>query len=668
LEQLGHGVAVRLPADLAKQLTIFADEMAQDEEEQAALVDKVGVGDHLPELWELIEQYICGDGQSEVYPFFTSILQSLLSIPHGDSEVSSRMWRFAATAVSSTLQLQGDVDRTIAERYFAELLDAFGGEQLLVTAAQRLEEMGPDDDDPLTADLVSVVEKLNLNPAAQRAKEYAELRARIQTLRASNSIDTRQDADAGDSDAGDAEAALPSLEAHIEALSAGYNAQLQYLNNTIRYLAAGKSGKAPGAAPPLPPQLLDSVLAAPPKPSTTPPTAVSTPGSATIGIKPTEGSTATPPTSARAARGPPAPPPPPAAASRGGGPPPPPPPPGRGPPPPPGAPPPPGGAHRAASKPNPKPNIPMKSLNWMKIPPTKVKGTIFASLSEDSVTLDISSLESTFASTAASSTSSRSSSVKVSAPTFFDPKRSNNIGIMIARISMSNEELSRAILECDNALLTPDTLNIVRACVPTPEEEAEIEHFEGDISQVGKAELFQLQVGKVQHVRERLHLMCWMHEHHEQMQALIPDVEAITGALNDLVSSERFVELLKLVLAVGNYMNGGSFRGGAAGFKLDTLGKLADVRSTTHAGQTLLDFIVKLAQDKLPSVASGLEDELQNVEAGAGVAFSNIATELTSLQRAFKQSSAKMASLQDAAGSGASTPRGYGCQRALPAH
>jgi hypothetical protein len=281
----------------------------------------------------------------------------------------------------------------------------------------------------------------------------------------------------------------------------------------------------------------------------------------------------------------------------------------------------------------------MKSLNWMKIPPTKVKGTIFASLSEDSVTLDISSLESTFASTAASSTSSRSSSVKVSAPTFFDPKRSNNIGIMS-----------------------------VRACVPTPEEEAEIEHFEGDISQVGKAELFQLQVGKVQHVRERLHLMCWMHEHHEQMQALIPDVEAITGALNDLVSSERFVELLKLVLAVGNYMNGGSFRGGAAGFKLDTLGKLADVRSTTHAGQTLLDFIVKLAQDKLPSVASGLEDELQNVEAGAGVAFSNIATELTSLQRAFKQSSAKMASLQDAAGSGASTPRGYGCQRALPAH
>ena len=71
------------------------------------------------------------------------------------------------------------------------------------------------------------------------------------------------------------------------------------------------------------------------------------------------------------------------------------------------------------------------------------------------------------------------------------------------------------------------------------------------------------------------------------MEGLEPDVEDVTAALKDLKESKNFAELLKIILAVGNYMNGGSFRGGAAGFKLDALNKLADVRSTTQKGKTL---------------------------------------------------------------------------------
>ena len=71
------------------------------------------------------------------------------------------------------------------------------------------------------------------------------------------------------------------------------------------------------------------------------------------------------------------------------------------------------------------------------------------------------------------------------------------------------------------------------------------------------------------------------------MAGLEPDVEAVTASLKNLKESDNFSQLLKIVLAVGNYMNGGSFRGGAAGFKLDALNKLADVRSTTQKGKTL---------------------------------------------------------------------------------
>ena len=288
----------------------------------------------------------------------------------------------------------------------------------------------------------------------------------------------------------------------------------------------------------------------------------------------------------------------------------------------------------------------------MKIPPNKVGDTIFSSLSDDSVELDIAALESAFAANSASK-SRPGAAVKVAAPTFMDPKRSNNIGIMIARLKQKNDELCKAILEVDEEKLPLETLIILKACVPTPEEDAEIDHFEGDKGAVGKAEKFQLEVGGIQYVRERLHLLCWMHEHREQSEALAPDVESVSTALQDLNSSTQFAELLKLVLALGNYMNGGSSRGGAAGFKLDTLNKLDAVKSPQQKSKTLLDFLVKLVKEKHPAIAEHVEAELHAVEKASKVAFSNIATELGLIKRSLQAAQSEMQTLNsDVAGSG----------------
>lgn len=231
----------------------------------------------------------------------------------------------------------------------------------------------------------------------------------------------------------------------------------------------------------------------------------------------------------------------------------------------------------------------MKTLNWQKIPDRKVSQTMFASLSEDTVKVDIDALEAAFAAQTAAPNKKAAKKVEV-IPSFLDPKRANNIGIMIARLKMTGAEICRAIENCDEAALPEETLTILRACVPTPEEESEIEVFKADvadISKVGKPEAFQLEVGALQYVRERIDLLCWLHEYREKMSGLEPDVEAVTAALKSVKESESFTQLLKIILAVGNYMNGGSFRGGAAGFKLDALNKLVDVRSTTQKGKTL---------------------------------------------------------------------------------
>ena len=325
--------------DLLTQLEVFRRRLEEDSQEQTLVAEKGAAGENLEDLWELLNEYVCKE-QSQVRPYFISVLQSLLMIPHADAELSSRMWNFAATAITKTLEL-GEVDRPTAEQYFRDLMAAFGGEQLLVVAAQKHEEGGAGTEN---ADLVAVIEKLNLNPATRRADEYVKLEERkeklLEAIKAAAGATTGDKPGPTDKDG----AALPSLDEHIAKLSEGYDAQIQYLKQQIEFQRSGGAGTAPGPAPPPPPRLVDSTPtpAAPPpaQPSTAPAppvpgqrVAASPPAPPVPGAPPPGGPPAPPPPPG--GRGPPAPPPPPG----GRGPPPPPPPGGRGPPPPP----PPGG-------------------------------------------------------------------------------------------------------------------------------------------------------------------------------------------------------------------------------------------------------------------------------------------------------------------------------------
>ena len=58
-----------------------------------------------------------------------------------------------------------------------------------------------------------------------------------------------------------------------------------------------------------------------------------------------------------------------------------------------------------------------------------------------------------------------------------------------------------------------------------------------------------------------------------------------------LMTGERVKLILALVLAIGNYLNGGTQRGQADGFGLDILAKLKDVKSKDNS-QHLLQYVV----------------------------------------------------------------------------
>lgn len=165
-----------------------------------------------------------------------------------------------------------------------------------------------------------------------------------------------------------------------------------------------------------------------------------------------------------AAPGPPPPPPPP---PPGAGPPPPPPPPpmaGGGAPPPPGMPPAPGMPGATSSLPvrnTPKPSVQLKSVNWIKLPSSKVPGTIWLDLNEEHAhkILEHKVLESKFSAFQRKQTALKAGAdaedvaaakAKPTEVSVIDGRRAQNCTIALMNLKMTNRQIHHAILSLDS--------------------------------------------------------------------------------------------------------------------------------------------------------------------------------------------------------------------------
>ncbi|KAI8815088.1 hypothetical protein BJ742DRAFT_782312 [Cladochytrium replicatum] len=347
--------------------------------------------------------------------------------------------------------------------------------------------------------------------------------------------------------------------------------------------------------------------------------------------------------------GPPPPPPPP-----GGGPPPPPPPPGGGPPPPPpppgGGPPPPPPGGRAppftvppspfANMPPPKKtnlsSKPLKSLNWTKLPQMKVSDTIWKDLDDtvihNHMKEEYSQFEDLFAAKETKMKADAGSSESlVKEITFLDPKRSQNCNIMLKAIKKQPKEIKRAIHMCDTNALPRDVLNELLKFIPTEEELAMLKQYENDVENLASAEKFLWELSEISRYGEKLRSLHFRTCYEEYVDDAETMIGALAGATTDVRESKKLKELFKVILALGNYLNSGA-RGGAYGFKLNTILKLADTKSQlSHRKHTLLHYLTELVDRKFPE-AAGFEKELLHIDEGSKVTIPGVRQVLTMLR------------------------------------
>jgi len=199
---------------------------------------------------------------------------------------------------------------------------------------------------------------------------------------------------------------------------------------------------------------------------------------------------------------------------------------------------------------------------------------------------------------------------------------------MLSRFGkLSHSEIRKAIIEMNDNVLSVENLNALTGFVPTPEEIELLAEYDGDKSLLGIPEKFYLEIMTIPRLEERLKANVSKRNFTTKIAAIRDSLEIISSALTQLKTCAKLQAIFEIILAVGNYLNGGTTRGGAFGFKLEALGKLADLKASS--GGTLLNYVVRLADAK---GISNFVDDLKSVNDASKETLQGVLTDLSKLK------------------------------------
>ncbi|CAN0343031.1 unnamed protein product, partial [Ectocarpus sp. 8 AP-2014] len=93
-----------------------------------------------------------------------------------------------------------------------------------------------------------------------------------------------------------------------------------------------------------------------------------------------------------------------------------------------------------------------------------------------------------------------------------------------------------------------------------------------------KVERFFKETMKIPRYAPRLDCMIFKGGFERDVRDLTETLDIVSTSCTQVRESKSLNRLLKMMLAVGNFLNGGTPRGGAYGFKVDVLKKFSELK------------------------------------------------------------------------------------------
>lgn len=299
----------------------------------------------------------------------------------------------------------------------------------------------------------------------------------------------------------------------------------------------------------------------------------------------------------------------------------------------------------------PKPKL--KPLHWDKVRASSDRAMVWDQLKSSSFQLNEEMIETLFMVNSSSNLIPKDSTRCPVLPLLnqenrvLDPKKSQNIAILLRALNVTIEEVCEALLEGNSDTLGTELLESLLKMAPTKEEERKLKEFKDESPfKLGPAERFLRAVLDIPFAFKRVDAMLYIANFDAEIEYLKQSFETLEAACHELRNSKMFLKLLEAVLKTGNRMNVGTNRGDAEAFKLDTLLKLVDIKGA-DGKTTLLHFVVqeiiRIEGSRLSGTIhnpiseqhqqSSLRVEVENKKLGLQVV-SSLSSELTNVKKA----------------------------------
>ncbi|XP_033617852.1 formin-2 [Fukomys damarensis] len=177
-------------------------------------------------------------------------------------------------------------------------------------------------------------------------------------------------------------------------------------------------------------------------------------------------------------------------------------------------------------------------------------------------------------------------------------KRSQAVGILMSSLHLDMKDIQHAVVNLDNSVVDLETLQALYENRAQSDELEKIEKHgrsskdKENAKSLDKPEQFLYELSLIPNFSERVFCILFQSTFSESICSTRRKLELLQKLCETLKNGPGVMQVLGLVLAFGNYMNGGNkTRGQADGFGLDILPKLKDVKSSDNS-RSLLSYIV----------------------------------------------------------------------------
>ncbi|XP_060048016.1 formin-2 [Erinaceus europaeus] len=177
-------------------------------------------------------------------------------------------------------------------------------------------------------------------------------------------------------------------------------------------------------------------------------------------------------------------------------------------------------------------------------------------------------------------------------------KRSQAVGILMSSLHLDMKDIQHAVVNLDNSVVDLETLQALYENRAQSDELEKIEKHgrsskdKENAKSLDKPEQFLYELSLIPNFSERVFCILFQSTFSESICSIHRKLELLQKLCETLKNGPGVIQVLGLVLAFGNYMNGGNkTRGQADGFGLDILPKLKDVKSSDNS-RSLLSYIV----------------------------------------------------------------------------